>query len=415
MDSMLILYALRNGVDDAAVALLVSFVHLTMPFMLVGKAMISRVGAARTWGIGWMLRNVSALIMVFAPFVPQGGPRALRTAIILVGGFGFAAFRAIGLVGNSPVIGEITSDTNRGRFLSGNWVRATTTQLVALIGVIILLRASPETWVFQLVIACASLLGIYVGFVLVRVPETEAPRRSAGKSFSEILDRVWRVRRMRKLLFAWAAGFAAYTLVIPFAMITLKNGYGLSDDTALLFALVTLSGGIAASVVNGIIADRVGPRPLFIIYVGVLGIIALFWSFMPERLLLGPAVLAFFLGGYAKFGILAVTNHYLLNAVDPADRVGSAMLMRVVSGATAGLIGGVLGGGVLAVLDGVGYEGITLYRSYFRIAGLVFLAIVPVVVRLDRLREWPVWRTVLLLLQPWNIIRCSRNEESRRG
>jgi Na+/melibiose symporter-like transporter len=409
MDSMLILYAIRNGLGDAAVATLVSFIHLTMPLMLVGKALIVRIGAARTWGMGWLLRNVSALIMILAPFVPADAPQYYRTAIILIGGFGFAAFRAIGLVGNSPVIGEITTDGDRGRFLSGNWVRATTTQLVALIGVILILRGAPETWVFQAVIGFAATLGIYVGVVLSRVPETEIPRRSAQIPIREVVRRVWHIRRMRKLLFAWAAGFAAYTLIIPFAVIALKNGYSLSDHQALMFTLVTLTGGLTASVVNGVIADRVGPRPLFIIYVIVLGLIALFWSFAPDSFLVIPTLVVFFLGGFSKFGILAVTNHYFLDAAESADRVGSAMLLRVVSGATAGLIGAVLGGGILGWLSAAGFSGVEMYRIFFRVAAAAFLVLIPAVVRIDRLEEWPLSRAVLLLLQPWKIIALWRS------
>ncbi len=37
MDSVLILYAIRNGVGDVALALLASFVHLSMPLMILGK------------------------------------------------------------------------------------------------------------------------------------------------------------------------------------------------------------------------------------------------------------------------------------------------------------------------------------------------------------------------------------------
>lgn len=408
MDSMLILYAIRNGVSDSAVAVLVSFIHLTMPLVIVGKTLIARIGAARTWGMGWFLRNVSAAVMIVAPFLPPEVPQYLRTGVILVGGFGFAAFRAIGLVGNSPLIGEITRSGDRGRFLSGNWVRATTTQMLTLVAVIFLLQYAPETWMFQIVIGFASALGMYVGFVLSRVPESDVPRISAQKPLGEIFSRVWRITRMRKLLFAWAASFASFTLVIPFAVITLKNGYGLSDYQALSFTLFTLTGGIVASLVNGIIADRVGPRPLLILYVSSLAVIAGYWALAPATFAVIPTALAFFIGGYSKFGILAASNHYFLDIADGSDRVGSSMILRATSGAVAGLIGSVLGGGILESLHRLGFTGIDIYRNYFRIAILVFVILIPVVRALDRLEEWPVRRAAFLLLRPWRIVRMHR-------
>ena len=405
MDSMLILYAIRNGVGDTAVAALASFIHLTMPLMLVGKAMIARIGAARTWGLGWLLRNTSALVMVLAPFVPAAAPQAARTAVVLAGGFGFAAFRAIGLVGNSPVIGEITTGDDRGRFLSGNWTRATISQILSLAAVIVILRHAPEIWVFQLVIGFGAVVGIYVGWLLTHVPESEIPRYSARKPLREVLRRVWHIPRMRKTLYAWTAGLAAFTLVIPFAVITVKNGYGLSDYQALGLTLVMLAGGTIASVVNGIIADRVGPRPLLIIYVGILATLGVFWSFAPQQLLVVPTLLAFFLAGFSKFGLILVMNHYFLNVADGTDRVGSSMIMRVVSGAVAGLIGAVIGGGILGALHGLGLDGMEVYRNYFRIASVVLIALVPVTRRLDRLDEWPVREAALLLLRPRMILR----------
>ncbi|MFO7781498.1 MAG: hypothetical protein R6W94_07700 [Spirochaetia bacterium] len=408
MDSMLILYAIRNGVGDSALAALASFIHLTMPLMIVGKHLTARIGAARTWGLGWVLRNFSVLILVIAPFLPAGAPQWARTAIILAGGFGFAAFRAIGLVGNSPLIGEITTLADRGRFISGNWVRATTAQLLTLVVVIIVLNRVPRTWVFQMLIGFGGGLGMYVGSVLAGVPESSVPRHSARKPIAEVLSRVWHLPPMRKTLYAWASGIAAFTVVIPFAVITVKNGYGLSDYEALSLSLLTLSGGMLASIVNSIIADRVGPRPLIIIYVSVLALVALYWAMAPAELYLIPTLLAFFLAGYSKFGVIVVINHYFLSIVEGGDRVGSAMVMRIVSGAVAGLIGAVIGGGILVLLHSLGFEGMDIYRTYFRIAALGLLALIPVVRRLDRLEEWPVRDAVLLLLRPWRILRMRR-------
>lgn len=413
MDSMLILYAIRNGVGDAALAVLASFVHLTMPLVLVGRQLIARIGAARTWGLGWSLRNISALVMLLAPFLPPDAPQGLRTAIILAGGLGFAAFRAVGLVANAPVMGEITEEGSRGRFLSGQWIRATITQVITLAGVIALLRISPELWMFQAVIGFGAGLGIYVGWVLSRVPETDAPRRSARIPLGQVFSRVWQAPAIRRLLFAWAAGFAAFTLIIPFAVITLRNGYGLTDAQAMVFTLFTILGGTSASVVNGLVADRVGPRPLFILYTAALAAIGGFWALAPSVLIPVPTALVFFLSGFSKFGILAVSNHYFLDISSEEDRVGNSMILRAAGGAVAGLIGSVVGGGLLAGLGALGLEGIELYRAYFRVAVVLVAALVPVVAGLRRLDEWRVVAALGLLLRPWRLAGLWRDQRRR--
>src|SRR6056297_1231210 len=60
MEHVLALYAIRNGLSDPLVAVLVSFIHLTMPFMLLGTLLITRIGLARSWGLCWSLRYLSA-------------------------------------------------------------------------------------------------------------------------------------------------------------------------------------------------------------------------------------------------------------------------------------------------------------------------------------------------------------------
>ena len=57
MENMLVLYAIRNGVSDGLVATIASFIHLTMPFMVVGKLSVSRIGVASTWGLGLTRRS----------------------------------------------------------------------------------------------------------------------------------------------------------------------------------------------------------------------------------------------------------------------------------------------------------------------------------------------------------------------
>ena len=410
MESVLILYAIRNGVGDAALAVIASFIHLTMPLMLLGKGFAVRRGVAATWGWGWILRGISASVMIAAPFFVSEDLQWARSAIIIGGAFGFSAFRSIGLVGNTPMIGELTSSSDRGRFVSGNWARATLSQMATLSVVIVMLQYADRTWVFQIVIAIASVIGIYSGHLITRVPESRTPRESARVPLWEATLRVWNTPRMRRLLFAWAAGFASFTLIEPFAIITVKNGYLLSDYQALLLSLCTLAGGTSANIVNGRIADHVGPRPLMVIYASALAGLAVFWAFAPSRFLPLLVAVAFFLSGYAKFGLLATANQYFLSVADRSDRVGSAMILRATSGAVAGIVGSLIGGGLLSFFASRGLEGVVLYRTYFRVAIWGFLLIIPAIWRLERLREWSVRRAALLFLQPRRIIEIGRRK-----
>lgn len=420
MENMLILYAIRNGVSDPLVATIASFIHLTMPLMIFGKSLVARIGAARTWGLGWFFRYLSAAVMIAAPLVGEMAPQPVVSGVILFGALGFAAFRSIGIVGNTPLMGEITTPEDRGNFISGNFVRANSTHLLAMSAVIIVLSVTDALWVYQLVIAVGCGLGFYAGTVLSRIPESTVPRKSAGKGFREVTANLWGSGKMRRLLAAWAAGFVAFTVVIPFSMITVKNGYGVSDYLALIFSLPLLLGGITSSLINGIVADRVGPRPLLLLYASGLLLVALFWAFAPEQFLPLPVGVAFFLAGYCKFGIIAAVGHYFLSSVDESDRVGSSIFMRMFSGAAAGIAASLLGGGLLQLLDTAGLEGLGVYRNYFRIALVALALLLLVIRRLERLEEWSVRSILGLLLSPRDmralyVLNRLKKQSSSRG
>ncbi len=400
MNDLLILYGIRNGLTDPQLALLASFMHLTMPFMILGKIAIRKYGAARTWGFGWFMRYVSASLLVAAPFLRNIGPQWMVAATVLTGGFGFAFFRSIGLVGNSPIIGEITTVRDRGKFISGNFVRSQSTYFATMVAVIFMMRFIGTIWVYQLAIGIGCVLGIYASTRLIKAPESQTPSRSAEKPVGHALRTLWNKKRYRKIFFAWAAAFVAWSVVIPFAVITLKNGYGISDHGALMFTLLLLAGGIISSLINGILSDRVGPRPLLILYVFGFFIIAAWWALAPDILYIFPAGLAFFVAGFCKTGIIITTGHYFLTVTEEKDRVGTSLFSRMFTGAAAGLAGSALGGSILKVLQSSPITGLDIYRTYFRIIIIVLIPFFFLVFNLDKLREWKVRNILSLLLSP---------------
>ena len=397
MNDLLILYGIRNGLTDPQIAVLASVMHLAMPFMIIGKQLIPRYGLSRSWSAAWFLRYFSGSIMILAPIVGRAAPQWAVVATILLGAFGFAVFRSIGLTANSPLMGEITTSRDRGRFISGNWMRAQGANFFSMILVIAVMRFYSEVWVYQVLIGAACLLGFYASTLLARVPETEAPRMSARKPIMESLRISFSRKRYRRTLIAWSAGFSAYVLVVPFSIVTIKNGYGLSDYSALMFALLLLVGGFTAARVNAGISDRVGPRPLLILYIFGFFIVVAYWIFAPDVFHPVMAGFIFFLAGFMKTGLNVGISHYFLSAVDIQDRVGISMFARMFSGSAAGIVGSVGGGSIITLLQQSGLSGLPLYRGYFMIIFVVLIPLCIMMLRLERLKEWPV-RSVLSLL-----------------
>jgi hypothetical protein len=76
-----------------------------------------------------------------------------------------------------------------------------------------------------------------------------------------------------------------------------------------------------------------------------------------------------------------------------------------------------LGGAILGFLNQSGLEGMQVYRTYFRLAGLIFLVLVPIAFRLDKLSgEWSVKDAFLMLFRRRRILQIKRDraESARR-
>lgn len=375
MENMLILYAIRNRIGDPQIAVLASFIYLTMPFMIVGKHLAARIGIARTWAVGWFCRYIFACLMVVAPFFHPYASQGVVTGLIMIGAFGFAFFRTIGVVAMKPLAGEITTARERGRFLSINTMRINISHLITMMLIILFLSYSNELWVYQIILAIGCAAGFYTSTVIARIPESVSSRLSARRSLTETISTMWNDLRQRHMLLSWCAGSTAFTLVLPIMVIAVKNGYGISDHAAFSLSSLFLVGAIIMSMINGWVSDRLGPRFLFKIYLGGLILVTVYWAAAPERMQTVIAAASFLIAGGCKAGIHLSLGHYFLDAIDISRRVGSALVVQVFSGGFAGLAGAGIGGGLLKLLDVMTVEGLDMYRAYFLIILPILLAI----------------------------------------
>lgn len=400
MENMLILYAIRNGMSDALVAVLASLIHLSMPFMFLGKRLITTMGLARTWGLCWMLRYLCVATIVMAPFFASTPLAWLTPVIILAGTFGFAVFRASGLSAGTPLLGEITTNQDRGRYISGNVMRGRVAYFCAMVAAILLLRFADAIWAYQIIILAGCATGIASSRILASVPESAAGRISARKPVRRLFSELFGRSSRRRLVLGWCCGYIAFALVIPFSVITIKNGYGLNDEVALVFSVLVIAGGIIGSLVNGILGDHVGPRPLLVLYGVGMWLCSLFWSLAPTAFHPIIVGLVFLFAGFCKIGMLINLGHYLLSLVDDSERVGANLFVRMLSGAAAGLASSVIGASLLEMLQRSSVSGMSVYRVYFAVITALLIPVVFGLYRMKRLREWKVRDIVGLLISP---------------
>ncbi|MFP4211058.1 MAG: MFS transporter [Alkalispirochaeta sp.] len=380
LEDILVLYGIRNGVPEPALAALASFVPLTMPFMLLGRVFTARWGLARGWVRAYLIRYTAVLVIIAAPWIPDRGG---RTAIILAGAFVFAMFRAVGVINMHPLNGEITSDEDRGHYLHTNFAIFNGTYLLAVAATIVATRLVDATWVYQAMVAVGVAVGLVSLLALRGVPESGEGRAAAQEPFIPLLREVRRRIRLGVLIPAWAGGQMAFGLVLPFAVMFVKNGYGIDDHTALLFTLLTLLGSVASGIINRSLTARVNPASLVTLYATALVGVAIFWAFAPVRIIYPLVAIAFFIGGISKAGIIVGLQHYLISTNRPEHRMHVSLLVELTGSAVSGLSGTVIGGALLQYF-GSRVTGVEVYHGYFR---AILVVLVVALISVTRLRR----------------------------
>lgn len=383
LDDILILYGIRNGLPEPALAALASFVQLTMPFMLLGRLFTARWGLARGWVVSYLVRYTAVLVLIAAPFFAA---QSMRTAVVLAGAFVFAVFRAVGVINMHPLNGEITSDDERGRYLHGNFALFNATYMLAVAATILATRRFDSTWIYQVMVGVGSAVGFASLLVLRGVPETGEGRAAAREPFFPMLRKVRREVRLGILIPAWAGGLTSVLLVAPFAILLVKNGYGIDDYTALFFTLVSLVGSVASGLLNRRLAGRMKPHTLVTLYTAVLLLVALAWGFAPTSFVLPAVTGLFLLIGIAKAGITVGLQHYLISENRPEHRIHVSLLAELTAAALAGLTGTLVGGGLLQLLANRA-EGLEVYRKYFLIVAAILVVALFFVQRLRQPRR----------------------------
>ncbi|TVR69474.1 MAG: MFS transporter, partial [Spirochaetaceae bacterium] len=369
LEDVLVLYGIRNGLPEPALAALASFVQLTMPFMLLGRLFTARWGLSGGWARAYVIRYSFASLLIMAPWFAD--VRA-RTVVILAGALVFAMFRAVGIINMHPLNGEITTEEDRGHYLHTNFALFNGAYFLAVIATILLTRTWDSTWIYQAMVALGMGTGLLSLLVLRGVPESGEGREAARQPFLKLLGEVRREIRLGVLIPAWAGGMMSFALVVPFAILFIKNGYGIDDHTALVFTLLTLIGSVTSGVINQRIARWVDPDRLVLLYAAVLAGVALFWAFAPGEFIFPLVALFFFLAGISRAGMIVGLQHHLISTNRAEHRMHVSLLVELTGSAVSGLTGTVVGGLLLQYFGGR-YTGVLIYQSYFRVVFLILL------------------------------------------
>lgn len=384
-ETVMVLVAVRLGCPDAVSAAIGTMLYVGFAALPLGRFAAARIGAARASGGFWVLRNAFALLLPAAALWGRDHP-VLVAGTVLLASFGFYACRAAGVVLHVPLVGDATTEEERGAVLGRLGALFYAGMCTGLAGVLWALHRSDSFGTLAAVVASGSALGVWASWFLARVHETSALREGARKPVLADLREIAANRAFMRHVMACCCLNLAAMLVQPASVIVLKRGYGATDLQAMLFAASSSVASCFGSWINGPVARRFGPRKEMIgSYLGLLGV-ALFWVLLPDASAASAGagmaalwVAGFFLLGSARIAMDNAIGHYSISVVEARLRVSSSTVLFTAMGAIAGLVGLALASILMAVAsaggatDVPGPRALAAYRTYF-VSALVVLA-----------------------------------------
>ena len=396
-ETVIILLALKLGASDAVVSALGAMVFLSFLLLPLGKIVASKIGAARSQSFFWVARNIAGLLVAASVPVALYVNRVLAEIMLLTGGFFFYGFRAAGVIFSQPLIGGITSPSERASFLSKSNIIGTVTSCIALVLVAVTCQLTESIWALMAIALCGSCMGIVGSRFILRIDESSVLRESAKKPLIGEIRTALSMDVVRKQVAGAFCVNLAIILLTPPSLITVKRGFGVSDGNAVVFSLIQWLAAIAGSYVASKSARKLGPRRVAILSYGLILCIIPIWLLLtafaghfPKFFLFFP----FMVAGFCFFALNNSMTHYFLQMIEESKRVAVSLLIFTASGAGAGLLALCITSTVLNFLEKgpFGTPGPETYRIYFIIAGIILL---PGLLVLSTLTPLPVEKRMI--------------------
>lgn len=110
------LFALRLDAGSFLVGLLSFFTYISYLCMLIGRSMVQKYGVVKLMGRFWFIRHLMMIPVLITPLIASHGFFIAAHGLIVLSVLSFNLFRGIAITGYNPILGEISTENQRGAF-----------------------------------------------------------------------------------------------------------------------------------------------------------------------------------------------------------------------------------------------------------------------------------------------------------
>jgi MFS family permease len=376
--SFVTLFAIRMGASNALVGVLNAIAYATFFMMPIGKKIVRKKPIVWTFGWAWVGRYTAFIPTLMAPLFAARGMNGVALGLLIVGVAGFGFFRGIALIGNNPVVGFLATGggekprSDRGEFMTNTSIINSLASMTSGLMVALFLGENATPWSYALGV-CIGIGSGYLGcYFLLKTPEPTNYNPGSGSSLLETTKEAVKDPTFRRFIFLFMALSFISGMGRSFLPVYAKDVFSQGDDAVMVYALLSSMGSVAMGLLSRLVVDRLGSKPLFIIFSSI-GLV----SFLPMALIPGTstffsssAVTALFLAGVhfiSAFGFAGEENAgqtYYFSLV-PKEKTMDLSVIYYFAFGLGGSLGSGFGGLLLDGFGALGYSHTASYRLFY--------------------------------------------------
>ncbi len=411
--SFITLFAVRLGASNAVVGILNAIAYSTYFLMPLGKRVVKFKPIIWTFGWAWVGRYTALVPILFAPMAAAGGHEGIAIGLLIAGTAGFALSRGVGMIGNNPVIAYIASGggdkprSDRGEYVVTTSIASSVASMVSglLLALFLGEDASPGTY------AIGVGIGIAFGFAgsvfLLRLPEPTDFLPGKTSSLIKATKEAAKDHGFRRFILIFMVLALASGMGRSFLPVYAKEIFSQGDDAVMIYALIASMGSVAMGFLSKLLVDRLGSKPLMIIF-NAIGLI----SFLPIALLPSGSVIGYSMASIAlilslihflsNFGLAGGENaaHNYYFALVPKEKNLDLSVTYYIAYGLGGALGSGLGGLLLDSFIAAGLNPVGAYRLLYAVLCLVIGLSIFSMRKLKRLGSRSVSQSLGVMLSP---------------
>jgi len=400
------LYALAIGASSTVVGLLGAFMFLSFFAIPLGKFALRKFTLVRTFAYSWTVRTLSLIPLLFIPALSRSGYANSALFMIVLGVFLFNLFRGVGLIANNPVIGYLAPGKDRGAYIIRLSLINNALGLLSTIGLAVLLWRDSGIGTYNLVILIGILTGLCASAFVFKLPDTGTQKESGGSitsSFSANMKTAMSDVNFRRFILSYLVIGLGIGMARPFIIVYCKAVYGQIDSIVTLFTICSSLGALLMGFVMRLVIDRLGAKPMYVIFAAVSLI-----SLVPALFSPGIGTAIFPIAFLCVFSAIvnmgfagqeSAAQTYFFAMVPKDALMDLSMLYYFILGGT-GALGSIAGGAFLDLLSGMGLSPLLSFRVFFALSVLVIAFGIAIQRKLLDLGSYPVLDTLAVLFSP---------------